>query len=72
MSNNKRQITGLILAGGAGRRVGGSDKGLLSYRGRPLIAQVVQRLGPQVGALMIWCTIDAPSTRVPWRAWKLR
>ncbi len=48
-------ITGLILAGGAGRRVGGRDKGLLVFHGRPLVAHVVQRLRPQVGRLLISC-----------------
>lgn len=47
------RITGLILAGGEGRRVGGADKGLLDYRGRPLVAHVIERLAPQVDALII-------------------
>lgn len=47
------RVTGLILAGGAGRRVGGADKGLLSYRGLPLIDHAMHRLGPQVARLMI-------------------
>ncbi|MEW6292523.1 MAG: molybdenum cofactor guanylyltransferase MobA [Pseudomonadota bacterium] len=46
-------ITGLILAGGAGRRVGGADKGLLDYRGKPLVAHVIERFAPQVDALLI-------------------
>lgn len=46
-------ITGLILAGGAGRRMGGADKGLLAYCGRPLVAHAIDRLAPQVGALII-------------------
>lgn len=50
-----QNITGLILAGGAGLRVGGRDKGLLPWRGRPLIEQVVERLRPQVGKLLISC-----------------
>ncbi len=47
--------TGLILAGGAGRRVGGQDKGLLIRQGKPLAAQVAERLRPQVGQLIISC-----------------
>ena len=47
--------TGLILAGGAGRRVGGRDKGLLLWRGRPLVEHVIQRLAPQVDKLLISC-----------------
>ncbi|MEW6514612.1 MAG: molybdenum cofactor guanylyltransferase MobA [Pseudomonadota bacterium] len=46
-------VTGLILAGGEGRRMGGADKGLLDYRGKPLVAHVVERLAPQVDALLI-------------------
>ena len=48
-----RDVTGLILAGGHGRRMGGVDKGLTSLRGRPLIAWVLERLAPQVGELFI-------------------
>lgn len=47
--------TGLILAGGAGRRVEGRDKGLLDWRGRPLIVHVAERLAPQVDRLLISC-----------------
>ncbi len=46
-------VTGLVLAGGAGRRVGGADKGLLDYRGRPLVVHVIERLAPQVATLII-------------------
>lgn len=46
-------ITGLILAGGAGRRMGGADKGLLDWQGRPLVAHAIERLAPQVGRLII-------------------
>lgn len=48
-------ITGLILAGGAGRRVAGRDKGLIDWQGRPLAAHVAQRLRPQVDSLLISC-----------------
>jgi molybdenum cofactor guanylyltransferase len=47
------QITGLVLAGGRGQRVGGADKGWVSYRGRPLVEIVVERFAPQVGPLLI-------------------
>jgi molybdopterin-guanine dinucleotide biosynthesis protein A len=46
-------VTGLILAGGEGRRVGGADKGLLDYRGKPLVAHAIERLAPQVDTLLI-------------------
>lgn len=46
-------LTGMILAGGKARRMGGQDKGLISYQGRPLIAHVLERLVPQVEAVLI-------------------
>ncbi|MCG6887674.1 MAG: molybdenum cofactor guanylyltransferase [Proteobacteria bacterium] len=46
-------ITGIILAGGRGRRMGGIDKGLVEFAGRPLIEHVIEVLSPQVGSLMI-------------------
>lgn len=46
-------VTGLILAGGRGSRMGGVDKGLQSFRGRPMVAQVIERLAPQVDTLAI-------------------
>ncbi len=50
---NGMPITGVILAGGLGRRMGGSDKGLQEFRGRPLAAWVAERLAPQVDELLI-------------------
>lgn len=47
------QITGLVLAGGRGSRMGGVDKGLQAYRGMPLAMHALLRLGPQVGELMV-------------------
>jgi molybdopterin-guanine dinucleotide biosynthesis protein A len=46
-------ITGLVLAGGRGSRMGGVDKGLQLHRGTPLAQHALMRLRPQVGALMI-------------------
>jgi len=46
-------ITGLVLAGGRGSRMGGADKGLQNHRGMPLAMHALLRLGPQVGQLMI-------------------
>ncbi|MBK1615430.1 molybdenum cofactor guanylyltransferase MobA [Rubrivivax gelatinosus] len=46
-------ITGLVLAGGLGRRMGGADKGLLDWQGRPLAAHALARLAPQVGTLAL-------------------
>jgi len=47
------QVTGLLLAGGRGSRMGGVDKGLLTFRGQTLAQHALQRLAPQVGALLI-------------------
>lgn len=46
-------ITGLVLAGGLGRRMGGIDKGLVELDGRPMVAHVIERLAPQVDTLLI-------------------
>ena len=46
-------ITGLVLAGGLGRRMGGIDKGLQAFRGEPMVAQVIRRIAPQVDALIV-------------------
>ncbi len=46
-------ITGLILAGGRGSRMGGVDKGLQPHHGVPLALHALLRLTPQVGSLMI-------------------
>lgn len=46
-------LTGMILAGGMARRMGGQDKGLIPYQGRPLIAHVLERLEPQVQTILI-------------------
>lgn len=47
------QITGLILAGGRGSRMGHVDKGLQPFRGATMVAHVIARLAPQVGAIAI-------------------
>jgi molybdopterin-guanine dinucleotide biosynthesis protein A len=47
------QITGLVLAGGRGSRMGGVDKGLQPLRGEPLARIALARLAPQVGALLV-------------------
>lgn len=50
---NQGKITGVILAGGLARRMGHIDKGLLQFRGKSLITHVIDRLGPQVDALIL-------------------
>ena len=47
------RIAGVVVAGGLGRRIGGTDKALLPLAGLPLIAHVLNRLRPQVQALAI-------------------
>ena len=47
------KITGVVLAGGLGRRMGGVDKGLQLLNGRPLVCHVIERLAPQVDELLI-------------------
>ena len=46
-------VTGLILAGGLARRMGGGDKGLRHFRGKAMVAHAIARLAPQVDALII-------------------
>lgn len=48
-----QDITGLILAGGRGSRMGGLDKGLQTFHGTPLALHALRRLQPQVGQVMI-------------------
>jgi len=47
------EITGVVLAGGQGSRMGGVDKGLQSFRGKPMAAHVIERLAPQVDEILI-------------------
>jgi molybdopterin-guanine dinucleotide biosynthesis protein A len=53
MSLAREQITGVVLAGGRGSRMGGVDKGLQAHRGMPLAMHALLRLAPQVGQVMI-------------------
>jgi molybdopterin-guanine dinucleotide biosynthesis protein A len=53
MGIDRQDITGLILAGGRGSRMGGVDKGLQNFQGSPLALHALMRLGAQVGHLMI-------------------
>jgi molybdopterin-guanine dinucleotide biosynthesis protein A len=46
-------ITGLILAGGRAQRMGGIDKGLILFHGKPLIESAISRLKPQVSTILI-------------------
>jgi molybdopterin-guanine dinucleotide biosynthesis protein A len=50
---NPHQITGLILAGGRAQRMGGMDKGLIPFHGKPLIESTITRIKPQVSSILI-------------------
>jgi molybdopterin-guanine dinucleotide biosynthesis protein A len=52
-SHLRESVTGLILAGGLARRMGGEDKGLVSLAGRPMVAHVLEALRPQVGSILL-------------------
>lgn len=47
------RITGVVLAGGRGQRMGGEDKGFVMLAGRPMVEHVLTALAPQVDALAI-------------------
>jgi len=48
-----KSITGVVLAGGRGSRMGGEDKGLVMLHGRTMVEHVIARLRPQVEHLLI-------------------
>ncbi len=49
----RHDITGVILAGGRARRMGGEDKGLIRVNGEAMMVHALRGLKPQVGALLI-------------------
>ena len=57
------QITGVILAGGRARRMGGDDKGLIEIGGKSMVEHVIDALKPQVGALLISANRNLSSYR---------
>jgi molybdopterin-guanine dinucleotide biosynthesis protein A len=52
-SANLDGVSGIVLAGGQGRRMGGVDKGLQPLRGKPMVGWVLERLVPQVKEVLI-------------------
>jgi len=46
-------VSGIVLAGGQGRRMGGVDKGLQALRGKPMVAWALERLAPQVEEILV-------------------
>ncbi len=61
---SREAITGLLLAGGMGRRMGGVDKGLVTISGQAMAAWALARLRPQVGDVLI----NANRSRDQWQA----
>jgi molybdopterin-guanine dinucleotide biosynthesis protein A len=57
-------VTGIVLAGGQSRRMGGGDKGLLELAGKPMLGHVIDRLSVQVGRMAINANGD-PSRFAP-------
>jgi len=53
MVGSKDKITGILLAGGQGRRMGSVDKGLQLLRGKSMAQHVIDRFAPQVDELLI-------------------
>jgi molybdenum cofactor guanylyltransferase len=53
MTGARAHVTGIVLAGGQGRRMGGVDKGWVELAGEPMIAHVLRRLAPQVDDILI-------------------
>ncbi len=47
------RVSGIVLAGGQGRRMGGVDKGLQPLRGKPMVAWALERLAPQVNEILV-------------------
>ena len=46
-------VTGVVLAGGQGRRMGSVDKGLVVLDGKPMVRHVLERFAPQVDEVLI-------------------
>lgn len=52
-------VVAVVLAGGAARRLGGGDKGLIALGGRPILERIRERLTPQVDAILLNAGGDA-------------
>jgi len=52
-SATRENVTGIVLAGGQGRRMGGVDKGLQLLHGQAMVAHVIARLAPQVDDIVV-------------------
>ncbi|MFK4106945.1 NTP transferase domain-containing protein [Streptomyces sp. NPDC019531] len=67
MTQNERQVAGLLLAAGGGRRLGGRPKALLEHRGRPLVEHAVGVLRA-AGCTRVHVVLGAAATVVRERA----
>ena len=56
-------ISGIILSGGRGRRLGGADKGLMPWQGAPRVEAVINALKPQVDEIVISANRNLESYR---------
>jgi molybdopterin-guanine dinucleotide biosynthesis protein A len=52
-TNKSMAITGLVLSGGRGSRMGSIDKGLQLFQAKPMVQHVIDRLAPQVQSMII-------------------
>jgi molybdopterin-guanine dinucleotide biosynthesis protein A len=51
--NSQTKVTGVILAGGRAQRMNNQDKGLVNFKGRPMISYAIAALAPVVGSILI-------------------
>lgn len=65
------QVTGLVLAGGQGSRMGGVDKGLQVFHGQPLAWHALQRLRQQRGLNVAGCMVNANRHLDTYRQWEV-
>ncbi|MEM1432844.1 MAG: molybdenum cofactor guanylyltransferase [Pseudomonadota bacterium] len=67
MTVSGSSIVAVVLCGGAGSRLGGVDKPLQRWRGRPLVDQILERIEPQVERVCISANrnLDAYRERAP-------
>jgi molybdopterin-guanine dinucleotide biosynthesis protein A len=51
--NSQTKVAGVILAGGRARRMNNQDKGLVNFKGRPMVSYAIAALAPVVGRIFI-------------------
>ena len=59
--NRPPQILAIVLCGGRGRRFGTPTKPLADLHGKPLVADVIDRLKPQVDDIVLSCAQPNPA-----------